>query len=79
VIEQRPNWSNDTAEINFTKHREIPGLGFLGKGQGYGFLLHSALMLSEDGQGAGTEAELPTAVREEEAEANTHTVVASAA
>jgi len=44
---------SDTTEINFTKHRDIPGLGFLGKGQGYGFLLHSALMLSEDGQVLG--------------------------
>lgn len=44
---------SDTTEINFTKHRDIPGLGFLGKGQGYGFLLHSALMLSEEGEVLG--------------------------
>ncbi len=44
---------SDTTELNFTWKRQIPDLGFLGKGQGYGFLLHSALMLAEDGQVMG--------------------------
>jgi len=29
---------SDTTELNFTWKRNIPDLGFLGKGQGYGFL-----------------------------------------
>lgn len=36
---------SDTTSLNFTPQRGIPGLGPLGKGQGYGFLLHSSLML----------------------------------
>lgn len=44
---------SDTTELNFTWKRNIPDLGFLGKGQGYGFLLHSALMLSEHGEVIG--------------------------
>ncbi len=40
---------SDTTELNFTWKRNIPDLGFLGKGQGYGFLLHSALMLDDHG------------------------------
>lgn len=44
---------SDTTELNFTWKRTIPDLGFLGKGQGYGFLLHSALMLSENGEVVG--------------------------
>ena len=40
---------SDTTELNFTWQRQIADLGPLGKGQGYGFLLHSALMLSKEG------------------------------
>lgn len=40
---------NDTTELNFTWQRHIPGLGPLGAGQGYGWLLHSALLLSTRG------------------------------
>lgn len=44
---------NDTTEINFTWKRQIPDLGSLGAGQGYGLLLHSALMLSAEGEVLG--------------------------
>lgn len=45
---------SDTASLNFTPQRKIPGLGPLGKGQGYGFLLHSSLMLrAETGEVLG--------------------------
>jgi hypothetical protein len=38
----------DTTELDFGNHREIPDLGPTGNGGGYGFLLHSALMVHAD-------------------------------
>ena len=40
----------DTSEIDFGKHRAVKGLGPTGNGSGYGFHLHSALMVGADSE-----------------------------
>lgn len=40
---------NDTTEVDFGIRRAIPDLASTGNGGGYGFLLHSALMVGADG------------------------------
>ena len=41
---------DDTTEVEFGIRREISGLGPTGNGGGRGFLLHSALMVSAEGE-----------------------------
>jgi hypothetical protein len=38
----------DTTEINFTRYRQVEGLGPTGDGRGRGFFLHSSLMISAE-------------------------------
>lgn len=40
----------DTTELDFGIHREIAGLGFTGNGGGWGFLLHSGLLVAAEGE-----------------------------
>jgi hypothetical protein len=40
----------DTTELDFGIHRDIPGLGFTGNGGGWGFLLHSGLLVAAEGE-----------------------------
>ncbi len=40
----------DTTELDFGIHREIPGLGSTGNGGGWGFLLHSGLLVAAEGE-----------------------------
>lgn len=40
----------DTTTIDFGRHREVEGLGPVGTGGGRGFLLHSSLMVSAEGE-----------------------------
>lgn len=40
----------DTTELDFGIHRDIPGLGFTGNGGGWGFLLHSGLLIAAEGE-----------------------------
>jgi Transposase DNA-binding/Transposase Tn5 dimerisation domain len=40
----------DTTELDFGIHRDIPDLGFTGNGGGWGFLLHSGLLVAADGE-----------------------------
>ena len=40
----------DTTELDFGFHREIPDLGPTGNGGGWGFLLHSGLMVAAEGE-----------------------------
>jgi len=41
---------DDTTEIDFGIHRKIRGMGQTGNGGGWGFLLHSALVVSAEGE-----------------------------
>jgi hypothetical protein len=41
---------SDTTELDFGIHRDIPGLAPTGNGGGWGFHLHSALMVAADGE-----------------------------
>jgi len=38
----------DTTELDFGRHRDVPGLGPTGNGSGSGFLLHNALMVAAE-------------------------------
>jgi hypothetical protein len=38
----------DTTELDFGIHRDLPGLGSTGNGGGWGFLLHSGLLVAAD-------------------------------
>lgn len=38
----------DTTELDFGRHRDVPGLGPTGNGGGLGFLLHNALLVAAD-------------------------------
>lgn len=40
----------DTTEIDFGRHRNVPGLGPTGNGGGLGFLLHNALMVNAESE-----------------------------
>jgi hypothetical protein len=40
----------DTTELDFGIHRGIPGLGTTGNGGGWGFLLHSGLLVAAEGE-----------------------------
>jgi hypothetical protein len=40
----------DTTELDFGAHRDIPELGFTGNGGGWGFLLHSGLLIAAEGE-----------------------------
>lgn len=40
----------DTTELDFGIHRDIPDLGPTGNGGGWGFLLHSGLLVAADGE-----------------------------
>lgn len=40
----------DTTELDFGIHRDIPGLGFTGNGGGWGFLLHSGLLVAAEAE-----------------------------
>lgn len=40
----------DTTELDFGIHRDIPGLGPTGNGGGWGFLLHSGLLVAAEGE-----------------------------
>ncbi len=40
----------DTTTVDFGSHREVEGLGPVGNGGGRGFLLHSSLMVSAEGE-----------------------------
>jgi hypothetical protein len=40
----------DTTELDFGIHRDIPGLGTTGNGGGWGFLLHSGLLVAAEGE-----------------------------
>jgi hypothetical protein len=40
----------DTTELDFGFHRDIPDLGPTGNGGGWGFLLHSGLLVAADGE-----------------------------
>jgi hypothetical protein len=40
----------DTTELDFGIHRDLPGLGFTGNGGGWGFLLHSGLLVATEGE-----------------------------
>lgn len=40
----------DTTELNFGVYRDIPGLGPTGNGGGWGFLLHSGLLVAAEGE-----------------------------
>ena len=40
----------DTMETDFGNHRSVSGLGPTGNGRGYGFLLHSALMVAAESE-----------------------------
>jgi hypothetical protein len=41
---------DDTTELDFGIHRGIPGMGRTGNGGGWGFLLHSALVVRAEGE-----------------------------
>jgi len=41
---------DDTTELDFGIHRAIPGMARTGNGGGWGFLLHSALLVSAEGE-----------------------------
>jgi hypothetical protein len=41
---------DDTTELDFGIHRQIPGMGRTGNGGGLGFLLHSALVVGADSE-----------------------------
>lgn len=41
---------DDTTEVDFGIRRKIPGMGRTGNGGGWGFLLHSALLVSAEGE-----------------------------
>jgi len=38
----------DTTELDFGRHRDVPGLGPTGNGGGLGFLLHNALLVAAE-------------------------------
>ncbi len=40
----------DTTELDFGRHRNVPGLGPTGNGSGSGFLLHNALMVDAESE-----------------------------